>query len=1016
MKHVLGIFLFLLAITSQAQNLTVTGTVTGESDGLPIPGVSVLIKGTTNGTITNIDGKYSIQAVTGETLQVSFIGMQTQEIIVNSSTINVTLGADVTDIDEVVVVGYGVQKKSAVTGAISSLKTEDIQKMPIQRAEQAIQGQVAGVQVAMSSGQPGSALSVNIRGVGTTGNSQPLYIVDGNPVGDISYLASTDIGSMEVLKDASASAIYGARGANGVVIITTKKGSEGTAKLSYDGYYGVQNAWRQMDVLNAPEYQMIINESLLNSGYDSSSPDWISDDQLVGIGNGTDWQKEIFRTNAPIQSHTVSMSGGTQSIVYSTALSYFAQEGIVSENKSSYDRINFRANADYTSYDDKLKVGSSFLFSHSESQGIDPNNVYNSPLARAINIDPLTQVYNEDGTYMKPPSNMQEIVNPVAAMSYLYDSYRTDKVVGNVYADYKFLPDFKIRSSMGIDMAYQWHDNYQPIYELSDITKNENTRVSKDMNNWFTYNWETTINYNRQFGNHSVDALVGTTLMTSYYENLTGSGSNLLISGPDYAYIDNAESTPESRNSGGGYAENSLASFFGRVNYAYGDRYMASLTVRQDGSSRFGSNNRFATFPSVSAGWIISEESWLKDKLGPVSFLKLRASWGQNGNENIGNFSYLSSITNNNNYNFNSGVLINGSAPSSVANPDLKWETSEQTDIGLDMRLGSNFSLTFDYYDKRTKDLLIAAPIPGYIGNGAPVVNGGTVQNRGVELLLSYQNRVNDFTYGASVNFSHNKNEMLSINNDEGIIYGDVNVGPSGMKNLTIAKVGEPIGYFWGWKTDGVFQNQAQIDAHNVDGTPIQPNAVPGDLIYVDQNGDGILDDSDRVNLGSPHPDFTAGININLGYKGFDFSMFWYGVVGNQIIDATRRYDLPNANYQTSVLERWTGEGSSNSEPRVAWSDNNGNRSNFSDYMVHDADYLRLKNLQIGYTLPKSVLEKIKIERVRVYVSGDNLLTFTKYGGFEPEIGNSDNVFYTGVDQGVYPQARVMSVGANITF
>ncbi len=1015
MKYTLLLLMLFTFFNVNAQTNNVSGVVTDAVTNETIPGVSVVIKGTSQGTITDINGNYSIGANQGDILLFSFVGMVTQEITVDGQSINVKLSTEATDLDQVVVVGYGVQKKSAVTGAISSLKADDIQKMPIQRAEQAIQGQVAGVQVAMSSGQPGSALSVNIRGVGTTGNSQPLYIVDGNPVGDISYLASTDIGSMEVLKDASASAIYGARGANGVVIITTKRGAEGTAKLSYDGYYGVQNAWRNMNLLNASEYQMIINESLLNSGFDKTSPDWIQDSQLAGIGNGTDWQNEIFRKNAPIQSHTFTLSGGNKSIIYSTALSYFAQDGIVSQDKSSYDRINFRTNGEYTSYDDKLKVGASLLYSHYTSQGVNPNDIYNSPLARAINIDPITQVYKEDGEFMRPPNNLQEIVNPVAALSYLHDEHRTDKIVGNLFAEYKILKDLKIRSSFGVDLAYQWRDVYTPLYVLSDITKNEHTRVTKDMNNWFTYNWETTANYNKKIGEHSIDALLGTTFMTSMHENLSGSGSDLILVGPEYAYLDNVGNL-ESKTSSGGFSENSIHSVFGRINYAYADRYMASLTIRHDGSSRFGPNNRYATFPSISTGWIISEESWLKDKTGPVSFIKLRASWGQNGNENIGNFRYLASIANNNNYNFGSGILINGSAPSKVPNPDLRWETSEQTDIGFDLRLGTNLSVTFDYYDKRTKDLLIDAPIPGYVGNTAPTVNGGTVQNKGIELALGYQNKKNDFSYGGNLNISANRNKMLSINNDQGIINGNVSIGPSGMNNVTIAKVGEPIGYYYGWQTQGVFQNQAEIDEHSVKGNLIQPNASPGDLIYVDQNGDGMLDDADRVNLGSPHPDFTAGLSLNFGYKNFDLSVFFYGVAGVEMIDATRRYDLPNANYQTYALGRWTGEGSSNSQPRVAWSDGNNNRGNFSDYMVQDADYLRLKNLQIGYNLPKSVLNRMKIERMRLYVSGDNLLTFTKYTGFEPEIGNSDDVFRTGVDQGVYPQARVVSIGANITF
>ncbi|MRT92090.1 TonB-dependent receptor [Ancylomarina sp. 16SWW S1-10-2] len=1011
-KTVLFLFLTILCWNTFAQGHSVNGVVTSAEDGLPMPFASVVLKGTTIGTSTDIDGNFTIEADEDAIIVFSMVGFAAEEVKVgNQTTINVILTVDNMGLDEVVVIGYGVQKKSSVTGSISSIKAEDIQRMPIQRAEQALQGQVSGVQVTSNSGQPGAGLSVNIRGIGTTGNSQPLYIIDGNPVSDISYLSSTDIGSMEVLKDASASAIYGARGANGVVIITTKQGTQGAAKVSYDGYYGIQNAWRQMDLLNAQDYAMIINESLLNSGKDMTSADWIQDSEIAGIGSGTDWQNEIFRKNAPIQSHTLSLNGGSEKFLYSTALSYFSQDGIVSEDKSEYERINFRVKGDYTSYNKKLKVGTSMVYSHYTSQGIDPNSVYNSPLARAINIDPITTVKDANGEFSWPIRNMQEIVNPVAGMYYLNDEYKTDKIVGNLYAEYKVMDHVKVKTSLGIDYAYQWHDVYTPVYALSTITQNSKTKVSKTMNNWYSTNWETTINYHNTFGEHELDVIAGTTAMTSNYENLSGSGSELIIDGLDYAYIDNVGNI-ESKSAGGTYSSNSLLSLFGRANYSFKDRYMASVTVRRDGSSRFGPNDRYAIFPSVSTGWIMSEEDFLKEKLGPVSYLKLRVSWGQNGNENIGDFRYLSSIANNHNYSFNAGTVVNGSSPSKIANPDLKWETSEQTDIGLDLRLGSNFYMNLDYYDKKTKDLLIDAPIPGYVGNSAPTVNGGTVQNKGFEALLGYNGNYNDFSYGGTLNFSTNKNEMTKINNDEGIIYGDVNVGPSGMKNLTIAKEGEPIGYFWGWETAGIYQNQAEISANGAH----QPNAAPGDLIYVDQNNDGVMDDADRINLGDPHPDFTVGLNLNFAYKNFDLSMFWYGVVGNQIVDATRRYDLPNANYQTSILKRWTGEGSSNSTPRVSWTDGNNNNGNFSDYMVEDADYLRLKNLQIGYTLPRSVLDKLHIEKFRIYVSGDNLLTFTEYSGLEPEIGNSDNVFYTGIDQGIYPQARVYTIGANITF
>lgn len=1015
------IILLLCAVSAlNAQDkVTLKGEIVDLIDGTPVVGASITEVGTTNGVLADFDGLFSL-VVSGSDakVEVSFIGMKS--VIVSVSDIKdlnnyvVKLENDVMGLDDVIVIGYGTQKKSSVTGAISSIKSEDIDKLPIQRPEQALQGQVAGVSVASNSGQPGSSVAVKIRGVGTTGASQPLYIVDGSPAGDISYLASTDIASMEVLKDAAASSIYGSRGANGVILITTKKGRSGKLQVSYDGYYGLQSPSSKVDLLNAEEYVVIMNEAYYNGG---SLEQYVDPSILDKMGKeGTDWQEEIFNNSAAIQSHTVTMSGGSDNMKQSLSLSYFSQDGVISEDKSNYERYNFRANNEGTAYDGRLKVGATILYSHMRSQGVDANGEYDSPTGHALNMDPITPVYNDDGTFGSPYNpGMQEIVNPIAKLFYLHDSYRTDKVVGNIYGEYEIIEGLKFKSSFGIDYAYQIHDVYTPIYYLSDIRYNSESDVSKEFQRWYNYNWENVLSYNKTIADdHTITAILGTTAITNYWENLSGSGSELIIDTPDNAYLANVGNI-ESKTAGGSYSENSLLSAFGRVNYSYLDKYLVSLTLRYDGSSRFGSNNQFASFPAISTGWVASEEEFLADKLGPLDFVKIRASWGQNGNENIGDFAYLSSIANNNNYNFDAGTPISGSAPSKVSNPDLKWETSEQLDFGFDLRFKNNIFVNFDYYDKKTKDLLIVAPIPAYVGNSAPSVNGGNVSNKGIELLVGYSNNDNEFTYGGSLNISTNKNEVTAINNDEKKIYG-VSVGPSGMKQITMAEVGQPIAFFNGLETDGIFQNQAEIDAHSFDGELIQKQASPGDFRYVDQNNDGVIDSSDRIYLGDPHPDYTYGINLNMGYKGFDMSLFFYGVGGNQIIDATRRYDLSAANYSNEFLNRWTGEGSTNVMPRVTFNDANGNLSNFSDFMVKDADYFRLKNLQIGYSLPESVLEAANLSKVRFYISGENLFTITSYKGYDPEIGSADYIFNTGVDKGVYPKATMFTFGANINF
>ncbi|WP_075602663.1 SusC/RagA family TonB-linked outer membrane protein [Saccharicrinis aurantiacus] len=1042
MKHVLGIFLFLLAITSQAQNLTVTGTVTGESDGLPIPGVSVLIKGTTNGTITNIDGKYSIQAVTGETLQVSFIGMQTQEIIVNSSTINVTLGADVTDIDEVVVVGYGVQKKSVVTAAISSVSAEDLDLTNPARVEDVLKGRVSGVQITQSSGQPGADSKVRIRGVGTINNSEPLYIVDGMAVGGgINYLNPSDIESVEILKDAASAAIYGARAANGVVLVTTKSGKKGKATISYDFSYGMQNPWNKRDVLNSKEYMTIMNETALNDG---NSP-MFSTEEIAAAGEGTNWQDETFNKNAPIQNHQVSISGASDKASYFLSFGYFNQEGIIGGDygRSNYERYSIRTNNTYDVFEEdrkllkKFRVGVNLGYSRVESTAIETNSEFGSVLGSAVAFSPLVPVYAEDPdavlaqyptavtdkdgrVFSTPPSGFQEIANPVAMLNAPTNTFdNSDKIVATFWGELDIIDNLKFKTSYGADLAFWGSDGYTFPHFLAsqgkDITRSD---VRSSMNRGYTWQLENTLSYVKTFNEkHNFSALLGQSAQKYTYRTLSGNDFDLLEYDPNKANIDyGTADRDDERVSGGtgGYSAKTLASYFGRLDYNYDERYMLQATVRRDGSSNFGPDNKWAVFPSFSAGWNITNEAFMEDAPQWLNYLKLRASWGRNGNENIGAFSYTSLMSGQQNYYFGAGdsqSLAYGASQARIANPNVLWEESEQLDIGFDARFfDSALTFGFDYFVKNTNGMLMELPIPGYVGLGAPTANVGDMENRGIEFEISYKNNIGDFIYSIGANASLIRNKLIELGNESGEIVYSSN-GTAGIGDYVKGENGEVFPYFYGYKTDGILQNQTQADEYN---SMYGQSAQPGDVIFQDVNGDGVIDDEDRTKIGQGMPDWTFGINLGAEYKNFDLNMFFQGSVGNDIFDFSQRGDIPNMNRPTWVLDRWTGEGTSNKIPRMTSADYNYNWKS-SDLYIKDGSFVRLKNIQLGYSLPKNVLQSIAIQRLRLYVAAENLLTFTNYDGFEPEIASGDYMSI-GVDKGIYPQARTFSVGANITF
>jgi TonB-linked SusC/RagA family outer membrane protein len=1019
-KAVLALLILVSSFAGFAQGLQVKGVVTSADDGQPIPGVSVVIKGTTNGMITDMEGKYSLTAPGNSTLVFSFVGMKTQELPVGMrSTINVVLAAEQTDIDEVVVVGYGTQKKSLVTGAISKVGSEDLKKTSDMRVTQALQGKTAGVVISSNSGQPGDQVSIRIRGIGTNGDAEPLYIIDGLPMSGAGtdFLNSNDVESIEVLKDAASAAIYGARGANGVILITTKNGKKDSKMVvSYDGYYGVQNPWRKLRMLNSQEYMMLTNEAAVNGGL---SPKF-SAANMASYTADTDWQDEMFNYNAPKQNHSVSFNGGNDKISYSSSINYFKQEGIVAKGKSDFEKFGYRLNT--VSEFGFLKFGTNLNLAYINSKGIETNTHFGTGLGQAINMPPIVPVKYEDGSWATPQDfgiGLQEITNPVALLNNLNSATKTSKLIGGLFAEVDFgkinssLKGLNFKSTYSGEMALVNTRGYSPFYNFDAMHFTITDKVNQSMNIWSRWNFENVLTYDKTINQHHFTAMAGTTGFKEMHESLSGEKSDVIFDDFEHAYIDNA-TDPESANAGGGYEEHTLASLFGRLNYDLMDRYMFAATIRRDGSSRFGSEYKYGYFPSVSAGWIISKEDFLSSVAG-IDLLKLRASWGQNGNENIGNFGYTSIIGNQNIYYFgDSKIQYNGTQPTRIANPSLKWEASEQTNFGVDFAtLGNSLRVTLEYYIKTTKDWLVVAPVPMLVGNSAPTINGGKIRNAGFEGDISYKKQFRNFLFSGSINGAFNVNKILDIRNSEKrLTGGDGGFGQSG---VLFGTIGSSMGMFYGVKTDGIFQTAEEIAAYvNSTGGKIQPNAKPGDIKFLDQNGDGKITDADRVELGSPYPDFTGGLNLNLEYKGFDMNMFLYAALGQEVYDATRRYDMNGTNYRADWLNRWTGPGTSNYYPRVTFVDDNQNMKTVSDFFVHDGSFVRLRNITLGYTLPKSVTNYMKIKNVRFYVSAENLLTFTSYKGYDPEIGGG--VFSNGIDHGIYPQARTVLGGVNITF
>ncbi|HVI44669.1 MAG TPA: TonB-dependent receptor [Chitinophaga sp.] len=1013
-----------------AQTHFVTGRITSGKTAEPVAGASVIVKGTTKGAVADNAGFFKIEAAPGAILVVTFVGYMPQEAKVTGTVINLQLQESVTQIEDFVVIGYGVQKKKLVTGANLQVKGDDLQKQSTTNALQALQGQAPGVQLTSYSGQPGSAMNVVIRGKGTVGNFAPLYIVDGVQTSDITYLNPADIASIDVLKDAASAAIYGSQAANGVILVTTRTGKANQkAQVTLDVFYGVQNVARKAKLLNAKEYAGIMNEAAVNSGKAA----YFTDDVINNLPVNTNWMDEMFKKNVPTQNYVLGIQGGSAGSVYSVSLGYTSQGGIVGgANISNLERYTFRINSEHKLYKDIIKAGEHLTFNYQNTYGIGVGNQYNNSLRAAFTTSPFLPMYDSDGNFFaadktgwypgKPDRawNNGES-NPYAVMYYSNQSRNSSQgLFGDVYLQAEPIKGLKFRTSLGLNYYANQSHGLTPVYHLSIYAFNDTSRVTQSMGSGRTIQFDNSLSYDFTLGNnHSFSVMAGTSALKSTGESMTGNNRDLRIADLWHAYLSVAQNVtrgaPYMSLSGGPFT-NALASYFGRLQYNYKEKYLLNLTFRADGSSRFAPENRWGYFPSVSAGWVVSKERFMEN-IHWLDFLKLRASWGQVGNQNVAAYQYLSPIAfNNAAYIFGpvEGANTQGAYPSRLANPNVKWETSEQTNIGFDASLMKNLSVTFDYYIKKTKDWLISAPILATAGADAPLINGGDVSNTGVELGLSYQNSIGkSFNYTISVNGAYNKNKIGNIPTNDHIIHGNTNTLYENSLEFYRAANGLPIGYFWGLKTAGIFQTEAEVnDYKGKSGTPIQPDAKPGDVRFVDFNGDGVIDANDKTMIGDPNPHFTFGFNIALDYRGFDFQIQASGVSGNKIVQSWRNQSSAMGNYSTAILDRWHGSGTSSKIPRVT--EDNRNWTQFSDLYIHDGSFLRINTITLGYDFSKLV-SRSYLGKLRVYASVLNAFTFTKYNGMDPEIGYNEG-FSTGVDIGYYPRPRTVMIGANLRF
>ena len=1026
--------------------ISIKGKVTDKNNESVI-GATVLVKGTTNGTVTNVDGEYTLADIDpASTLVFMFIGMKSSEIAVDGkSIINAVLLDESYGLEEVVAIGYGVQKKKLITGSTIQIGGEELAKRNSVDALGALQSMAPGVNIVQSSGQPGEGYKINIRGLGTTGSSQPLVVIDGVAGGSLESLDPNDIESIDILKDAASSAIYGARAANGVILISTKKGKIGDFSISYDGYTGVQNAnLNGIETLNAKQYMEIVNGTLIASGsgaydYKELIPNYY-ENIVNGTWKGTNWIKESLNTNAPIQSHAVNINGGNELSRVALGFSYLGQEGTIGKSAiPNYERYTARINSDHSllrkNGRDIITFGENITYTITNKSGVSISGIYSNNIRDLLTATPLLPAYNDEGDYYVYADMLknewdfdQSAVNPLARINVDHGSKNSTgrRLQANAFVDISPIKNLKYRSNAGYQFYQHSYRRYVPINQLSSDKSNLTDDITQEQSHSTKWTWENTLNYIANFNNNHFDFLIGQSVEEwGYGSKVSVKNSNSLFPGSfNHAYIDNTQglNTTDTQISGSPNSPGSLASFFGRINYNHRETYMATLVMRADGSSNFARGNRWGYFPSLSAGWVITNENFMEPVTNIMDFLKLRASWGQNGNASIDNFQYVATIAfdSDSYYYFNDKNNASiGAYPDILANKEVTWETSEQLVFGLDARfLNSRLGLAFDLYDKQTKDWLVVAPQLASYGTGAPYINGGDVTNKGYEVALNWSDRKNSFEYNAGISLAHNENKVTRLANEEGIIHGPENVLAQNTDEMYRVEVGYPMGYFWGYETAGVFQNQTQIDEFiNSGGVYLQDALVPGDLIFVNQNDDDTIDDLDKTMIGNPHPKFTLGFNFNCSYKGLDLSINAYGSFGHQIAKSYREFsNSPNNNYTSEVYSKyWTEEGSTNRYPRFT----HGKDINFkeiSDIYIENGDFLKISNIAIGYDL-KRAIRQLPFQKLRIYMAAQNLFTITNYSGFDPEVGYGDSKSWaSGIDIGYYPSPKSILGGINIEF
>lgn len=1021
MRKFYSLVLLLLLGTAAFAQTTVTGKVT-DSKGDGLPGASVSVKGTTTGVITDVDGKYTISASPDATLVFSFIGFKTVERNVGGLTsINAQLEDDVKSFDEVVVIGYGVQKKTVATASISKVGEKELAGFPNPSLGSILQGQVSGVSFKSSSGQPGAGLNIIIRGPGTNGNTNPLIVLDGVVTNDgvLASLNPADVESVQILKDAASSAIYGARAANGIILVTTKRAKAGEVRFSYNNYFGVSQPWRTPEVLNAKEYVRLTREKYANGG--STLPAGFPDEN--NIPTNSNWFDKLIEP-AATQTHQLSVAKGTENSSILGSFSYFSQEGIIAPHKSNTKRFTARVNSEQK-VNKIFSFGENLYYARSTGESIGDNNSFGSPISEALVYDPITPFRDSNGTYgfAQSPYVQKEYLNPLSQIFITNNTNNQDNVVGNAFLKFDIIKGLTFRTDAGIDYSIYSGNSFTPSYTFFDTQgnqlnlTNELNDISEYSNKVFIWQWENYATYNKSFGKHSGELTLGTTAREQMGNGFGASSSGIpeeVQFDPNFQVISN---TPDSLKRAYGYKNEryALLSFFGRLNYNYDEKYLASFILRRDATTRFGDESQYGLFPSVALGWVVSRESFWNVK--PIDFFKFRASYGVNGSDRIPDLRFTSLIGLTGQYPFGKPgfqTIYNGQSGLYLSNPALQWEQSQQFDIGFEFgMLNSDLTVEIDYYVKRTAKLLMARTVADYAGAPGGEGNVGEMVNRGLEVEVKYRKNFGPVIFNAGLNITTLRNRATKVSS-EGFITGYT--WPVRNTVITRMEEGYPVGYFRGYKTAGIFNDEAEVFSHiNGDGDLLQPNAQPGDIKYVDTNKDGVIDVNDMTYIGKPWASLIVGLNLQASYKGFDLRALFTSSFGNDIFRSYERQDVINNNYTREWLDRWTESNTDASYPRLTTNDTNNN-ARASDFYVEDASFVRLKNLQIGYTIPASISEKALVRNFRFYLAFDNLLTFTRYTGFDPEIGTSGWILDTGIDKGFYPTMKTAGAGLSITF